>query len=157
MNDSSQPVLTHAMRLIFEYAGDQVRLVSQQPVEMVLSGFDPTQTGHPGYFVDARNARGRALARVPTSDAFSTSMEVFPETHDDPISRIDIARPHGAFTVVVPAPEKTDHFSVIHIGQGEPARLPSASRGMKSEEGDTQVTEIARFPLRSKAEERSLP
>ena len=74
-----------------------------------------------------------------------------------PISRIDITRPHGAFTVVVPAPEETDYFSVIHIGQGESARLPSASRGMGSEEGDTQVTEIARFSLRSNVEERSQP
>ena len=67
MSDANQPAPTQAMRLIFEYEGDQVRLISRQPVEMVLADFDPTQTGPPGYFVDARNARGRALARVPTS------------------------------------------------------------------------------------------
>lgn len=40
MNDTSQPKPTRAMRLIFEYEGDQVRLINQQPVEMGITGFD---------------------------------------------------------------------------------------------------------------------
>ena len=78
MNESSQPAPTRAMRLIFEYEGNQVRLVSQQPVEMAITGSDIAKVEHPGYYVDTRDARDRTLARVPARNAFSASVEVFP-------------------------------------------------------------------------------
>ena len=40
MDDTIQPTPTRAMRLIFEYEGDQVRLVSQMPVDLLITGFD---------------------------------------------------------------------------------------------------------------------
>ena len=43
-SDASQPMSTLAMRLIFEYEGDQVRLVSQQPVDVAITGFDIART-----------------------------------------------------------------------------------------------------------------
>ncbi len=79
-SDASQPMSTLAMRLIFEYEGDQVRLVSQQPVDVAITGFDIARTQRPGWHVDTRDAAGRTLARVPARDAFSASAEVFPET-----------------------------------------------------------------------------
>ena len=67
-NNSSEPQPTRAVRLIFEYEGDRVRLVSEQPVEMAVTGFDLPQGLDPGYYVDARDgenlyARSRAGAR----------------------------------------------------------------------------------------------
>jgi hypothetical protein len=59
MNEGSQPAPTRAMRLIFEYEGNQVRLVSQQPVEMAITGSDLARVEHPGYYVDTRDGGGR--------------------------------------------------------------------------------------------------
>ena len=47
-SDASQPMSTLAMRLIFEYEGDQVRLVSQQPVDVAITGFDIARTQRAG-------------------------------------------------------------------------------------------------------------
>ena len=75
-DSQSQPAKT--VRLIFEYEGDQVRLVSQQPVDMAITGFDIAQTEHPGFYVDSRDAGGATLARVAAHAAFAGSAEVFP-------------------------------------------------------------------------------
>src|SRR4029077_16389075 len=77
-NPDPEPVPTNAVRLIFEYEGDQVRLVSQHPVNIAISGFDIAQEEQPGYFVDTRDAAGQTLARVRIREAFATSVEVFP-------------------------------------------------------------------------------
>ncbi len=152
MNDSSQPAPTRAMRLIFEYEGNQVRLVSQQPVEMAITGSDIAQVEQPGYYVDTRDARDRTLARVPARNAFSASVEVFPEKPGEPISRVDVAQPRGAFTVVVPVPEDADYFSIVQITPGRPDTQAPASRATSPVEGGTQITELARFPLTANAQ-----
>src|SRR5262245_2333620 len=84
MNESSQPAPTRAMRLIFEYEGNQVRLVSQQPVEMAITGSDLARVEHPGYYVDTRDASDRTLARVPARNAFSAASRFSPR---NPASR----------------------------------------------------------------------
>ena len=147
MNDTSQPMPTLAMRLIFEYEGDQVRLVSQQPVDVAITGFDIARTQHPGYYVDTRDAAGRTLARVPARDAFSASAEVFPEQPGEPITRVDVANPTGAFTVVVPAPEGADHVTVVRVAPATPEAVLPASRATSAVPGGPEVTELARFPL----------
>jgi hypothetical protein len=138
---------TLAMRLIFEYEGDQVRLVSQQPVDVAITGFDIARAQHPGWYVDTRDATGRALARVPARNAFSGSAEVFPEQHGEPITRVDIAKPRGAFTVVVPVPEGADHVAVVHVAPAQPDALLPSSRATSDVPGSSEVKEIARFPL----------
>src|SRR5215467_8377058 len=82
-NDGNQPATTRAVRLIFEYDGDQVRLISQHAVDMVMTGFDSAQAAqHAGVYVDSRDKEGMTLARVPARNAFATSEEVFPERMD---------------------------------------------------------------------------
>src|SRR5262245_28170780 len=113
-NDGTQPATTHAVRLIFEYDGDQVRLISQHAVDIVMTGFDSAQAAqHAGVYVDSRDKEGMTLARVPARNAFATSEEVFPERMDEPIVRRDLAKPKGAFTVIVPAPPATDKITVV--------------------------------------------
>jgi hypothetical protein len=147
MNESSQSAPTRAMRLIFEYEGNQVRLVSQQPVEMAITGFDLSRVEHPGYYVDTRDASDRTLARVPARNAFTASVEVFPEKPGEPISRVDVAQQRGAFTVVVPVPENANYFSVVQISPGRPDTQAPASRTTSPVEGAAQITELGRFPL----------
>lgn len=147
-DDDSQPAPTLAMRLIFEYEGDQVRLVSQQPVDVAITGFDLARAQHPGYYVDTRDANGRTLARVPVRGAFSGSVEVFPEQPGEPISRIDVGTPRGAFTVVVPVPAGADHVSVLHLAPARPEAPQPAGPATSALPGGPEVTEIAKFPLR---------
>ena len=40
MDEAGPATSTLAIRLIFEYEGDQVRLISQQPVDVAITGFD---------------------------------------------------------------------------------------------------------------------
>jgi len=131
-----------SVRLIFEYEGDRVRLVSQQPVDVAITGFDLPNVDHPGYYVESRDKDGQSLARVPARNAFLGSMEVFPERHDQPITRIDVPQPKGAFTVVVPAPDTTDHVTVTRIAPGKPVEGVAAGVAPAPE-----VTDLVSFPL----------
>lgn len=77
-----------AIRFIFEYEGDDLRLVTQQPVEMVVAEPSPVSADAPGYYFDARDSGERTLARIAARGAFSQSTEVFPERHEEPIARV---------------------------------------------------------------------
>jgi hypothetical protein len=139
----SEPV--GSVRLIFEYEGNNVRLVSQQPVDVAVTGFDLSQTSHPGYYIEARDAGNITLARVPARDAFSNSMEVFPENHKDPITRHDVAQPKGAFTVIVPAPAATHHVTVMQIVPGKPAA--ALQPGIAAVPPRPEAIDLVSFPL----------
>jgi hypothetical protein len=102
-----------ATRLIFEYDGERVRLVQQMPVDISADTLSTAEKDSIGVFVEVRDAANRTLARVPAPEAMSTSIEAFPERHDQPITRSDVARPTGAFTVVVPMMAATDHITIV--------------------------------------------
>ena len=137
----SRPV--RASRLIFEYDGDQVRLVQQMPVEVAAATLHMATGEQGGTFVDVRDATNRTLARVPAQHAFSTSLEVFPERHDEPITRTDVARTKGAFTVLVPTPDETDHATIVNVA----APGPPAAAGARAAAPD--VVDLVSFPLRA--------
>src|SRR5262245_6675307 len=148
MTDVGQSPPSPSMRLIFEYDGDDVRLVLQQPVDVAVTGFDIARTQRPGYYVDTRDAGGRTLARVPARGAFHQGVEVFPEQHGEPITRIDVERQRGAFTVIVPVPQDADHVSVVQVTPPAPeATAPSAAVTSRLE-GGAQERELAKFQLR---------
>lgn len=147
VNDATQQTPAPAVRLIFEYEGDQVRLVSQQPVEMAITGFDIAQVEHPAYYVDTRDASDRTLARVMARGAFATSAEVFPERFDEPIVRVDVPEPRGAFTVVVPLPDKADHVTIVRVAPGLPGEPTPGSRATSLAPGEPEITDLASFPL----------
>src|SRR5262245_41273856 len=147
MNEASQPTPTLAMRLIFEYEGDQVRLVSQQPVDLAITGFDIARAQHPGYYVDTRDAAGRTLARLPARAAFTGSAEVFPEQPGEPITRVDVPKPRGAFTVVVPVPEGADHVTIVQLVPPKPEAVLPTSRATSPVSGGPEVIPLASFPL----------
>lgn len=146
-----------AMRLVFEYDGEGVRLVSQTPVTMVLTDTDPRQNT-PGIYVDSRNAENAPLARVRAPGALLESAEVFPQPgrSDERIHRIDQPAA-GAFSVVVPAPDAARNVAVVHIahdvvrdfGVPAPAPVGIASRAITANDGaQATETDIAAFPLR---------
>lgn len=147
MTDTNQSAPTRAVRLIFEYEGDQVRLVAQQRVDMAITGFDLSQTMPPGYYVEARGMADETLSRVPVRGAFGTSAEVFPERPGEPITRVEVAEPRGAFTVVVPAPETADHVAVVRVTTRQPEAtvIPAGATSPVPEE--PKRIEIASFRL----------
>ena len=142
-NPQGDPV--RSVRLIFEYEGDRVRLVTQQPVEMAVTGFDLPQVDHPGYYVESRDVSNRTLARVPARNAFIGSAEVFPENHAEPITRLDVPQPKGAFTVVVPVPDTADHVTVMHLVPGKLAA--PADRAMGAAPAKHEGIDLVSFPL----------
>jgi|tagenome__1003787_1003787.scaffolds.fasta_scaffold20265558_2 hypothetical protein len=136
-----------AMRLVFEYDGDQVRLVHQSPVTMVVPDSHPEQNA-PGVYVDSRDATNASLARVRAPEALSQSVEVFPSQPGEAIHRVDQPR-SGAFTVVVPAPQEADHVTVVQVAHGtEPPTAGLASLAIAGHDGaPATATDLAHFPL----------
>jgi hypothetical protein len=131
---------TRAIRFIFEYEGEQLRLVAQQAVEMVLPETAQGGVDAPGYYLDARDSEERTLARAAAHGAFGRSTEVFPERHDEPIARIDVPRQQGAFTVTLPAVEQADHVTVVRV-------VEEAERGPGLERVQPRAVDLASFPL----------
>jgi hypothetical protein len=132
-----------AVRLIFEYEGDTVRLVSQEPVDVDIPRFTPSEQPA-DHFVETRNDEGSSLARVPVRDAFMQSTEVFPEDHNEEITRADIDV-RGAFTVVVPAQDEAVRVAVMRAGRH---RIDvSRDRGLSPTPGESEDLELGDFPL----------
>jgi hypothetical protein len=151
MTSPAQQPGPRAIRLIFEYEGDQVRLVSQQPVDVAVTGFDLSPERRPGHFVEVRGSADETLSRVRVPTELTASAEVFPERPGEPIVRVDLPEARGAFTVVVPAPEAASHVSLVRIPPATTEHPDLAHRVTNlSRELAAQPTavEIARFPLR---------
>jgi hypothetical protein len=147
-NDKSGPAPVPSVRLIFEYEGDKVRLVSQTPVDMVVTGFDLPQTNqaHAAFHVEARDVNEKTLARVPARSALERSAEVFPEHPGEPIIRHDVKVPKGAFTVVIPAPAGAHHVTLVEVKPGKPAEGVAAGAAPPQPE----VIDLVSFPLNAK-------
>ena len=90
---------------------------------------------------------GEALARVPVREAFTGSAEVFPEQPGEPITRVDVERPQGAFTVVLPAPRGSEAYCGGE-GSTDPPSVPRVDAGATSPlPASPEVRELASFPL----------
>jgi hypothetical protein len=133
---------TKATRFVFEYEGDELRLVAQQDVEMVIPASTATATDAPGYYLDARDTGGRTLARVAAQGAFARSAEVFPENHKEPITRVDVPRQRGAFTVTVPALDDADHVTLVRVAP------PREAAGARADLQTARAVDLATFPVK---------
>jgi hypothetical protein len=121
-----------AVRLVFEYRGREVRLLSSEPSDALapptdqLDGYDD----HLGVWFEVRTADGRALHRRVLVGDIEDTVEVF---EPGPSLRREPARGRGSFAVLVPDLADADHLSFLS-GAGSAARVEGA-------------TELARFPL----------
>jgi hypothetical protein len=139
MSVDSAAAPSGAIRLIFEYDGDRVRVVQQTPVDIAPSSLPLARSEDGGVFVEVRDAGDRTLARVPVPHALSSSLEIFPERHDQPITRADAPRATGAFTVVVPVTPAADHVTIVRV-----AADTSDARGR-----ELRATDLVSFPLKT--------
>lgn len=149
-NDPPSRAPQPAIRLIFEYEGDQLNLVGQYPVTKVVHQSDPEQNS-PGVYIDARSrSRGNvALARVRAPDEMATtSAEIFPVGPGERLYRVDVPA-RGAFSVVVPAPAEADHVAVVQVDtSGRTRRSRLRTRAVTTPDGaQATSTDIAEFPL----------
>jgi hypothetical protein len=96
-------IRTHrgALRLTFRYEGDSLELVSNQPVDVTVVGWDPigeALEGH-GFWAELQDASGQVLYRKVAQDP-THGWEAFSPEGD--ISRVSGISLQGTFTILVP-------------------------------------------------------
>lgn len=133
-----------AVRLIFSYRGEDVRLVHQQPVDVVVPGMDLTREERPGRFVEVRSADDARLSQVPVRVSMTNRVEVFPEDHRDPITTVELPEAMGAFTVVVPVSPRAHHVALVD--RAAPEGTDDGTRSARSATPGA-VVELAAFAL----------
>jgi hypothetical protein len=135
----STPEPRGAVRLIFQYEGDEVRLVSSRRIDKLVPPDDEADADpeRQGFFAEVRGADDRVLRRrrvYAPRDA-----EVFSDEPDRGLSRVPVERPSGVFSLVVPDLEEASYVALVERReQDRPgfAALPS---------------ELIRVPLRGTA------
>ncbi|MGW1786107.1 hypothetical protein ACWCQQ_44595 [Streptomyces sp. NPDC002143] len=128
---------THAVRLIFEYEGTDIRLVSRQQVEMTPPPSDrlADRQSAQGIWVEVRDADLNALYRRVLHDPVRYDTEVFSEDPGRSIARVPVETPRGTFAVLVPDIEAADHVALVGSPLGRTPRPAPAA-------------EVARFAFR---------
>ncbi|HVQ38794.1 MAG TPA: hypothetical protein VMS31_14750 [Pyrinomonadaceae bacterium] len=141
----------NAMRLTFSYSGDQVKLVSQRPVEMSVPPSDPVKGygRQKGFWAELKNEDNRTLYRRIMHNPTRNDAEVFSDDPEEGISRAPAPKRKGVFVVVVP-----------NTAQGQEVTLcrssgpPAGGRALTGPESTVRslaagpAQEIARFKLK---------
>jgi hypothetical protein len=135
-----------AIRLMFEYEGDQVRLVERWSMEKVIPPSDPTDArakrNQSGFWVEVQGARNRTLYRLVRANPIETSVEVRTGDPDQPLARETVDQPRGTFFVLVP-----------DLPGAEDVVLYSSPVDSRDARAATQpARELARFDLRQPIE-----
>jgi hypothetical protein len=112
---------TGAFRLVFEYEGEDVRLISQSRIEKALPPGDPSagRSGFQGTWSELRDSSGATLDRRVLVNALPPDMEVFPEQLGEEIRREPLERRAGVFTLLVPELSGADHVAVLSNAPAE--------------------------------------
>ena len=141
---AAQPGPKAAVRLIFEYEGDAIRLVSTQQVEMTVPPSDPLEVAEntAGFWIEVRDANDQPLYRRVMHNPVRHDVEVFSDDPQQSITRVPAQDPRGSFAVLVPAVPGADHVAVVSSPLGSDAPPAPAS-------------EIARFAITLGTEEGS--
>jgi hypothetical protein len=119
-----------AVRLVFAYEGDEVRLLSRARIEKVLPQTDQSAdaVSFRGTWSEVRDADGATLDRRVLVDPMPRDAEVFPEQLGEEISREPVERPSGVFTLLVPDLDGADHLAVLSNSPGQ-AGVQAAESG----------------------------
>jgi hypothetical protein len=150
---AGRPAPPRAVRLRFTYEGDEVSLVSRQPVEMTapptdkLSGYEDEQ----GFWIEVRSGQDQTLHRWVMEDPLRRDVEVFSPDPEQSVSRAPVEKVSGSFSVVVPDLDEADYVALLSSG------APSATARDVSPEAAARApagpaTEFARFSLRPEHE-----
>lgn len=125
-----------SVRLVFEYQGEAITLVSQRKVAMVAPA-PQRLTSRPnerGFWVELKDAQDRSLYRHVQNDPIQRHLEV-PADDGQHLSRVPIDEPAGRFSIIVP-----------HLRDTRTVSLVEATERHQGERGSA-VAELARFDL----------
>lgn len=134
-----------AVRLTFSYDGDNVQLVSQQPVEMTVPPSDPVEgyEQHKGFWAELKDKKDTTLYRRVMHNPTRNDAEVFSDDPQQGVSRQPAPDRKGVFVVVVP---DTDEGHAVTLSSSlAPAR--GQAQGIRSL-AHQPASEIARFKLK---------
>lgn len=126
-----------AVRLIFSYDGNEIKLESRQRVDMVVPPGEPIEAAREaqsGFWVEVRDGADEPLRRQLLHDPIPSDTELFSDDPTQSVARIPVDRPSGVFSVLVPEIEEAEYLALI----GTP---PDQRAGLG------QAREIARFSL----------
>ncbi len=142
----AQSTASGAVRLIFEYEGDEIRLVSQQDVDVIPPQGHPTTPpeGQTGFWMEVRDPKLQVLHRQIMSDPVMTNPEVFSNEPGKTIARSETPIAKGAFTVLVPRMPDSDHLAFVRM---DPEVRAKAASRLRAPAG-----EIARFSLKPQSD-----
>ena len=92
-----------ALRFLFDYDGTQVRLISRQPLSMLLPPSDPLEglEGQAGFWYELRDMAGKPLYRRIVRNPIQVHIEVHEADSPSPTRRM-VDAPQGVFTALVP-------------------------------------------------------
>ena len=115
-----------AVRLIFEYRGTEVKIVSEQRVRMLPPPPHPLipRADERGVWLELRDDAGRPLYRRVIENPIRQDIEVVTDDDDRPLGRIPVKRPQGTFSVVVPFIQASRRIALV----GDIGRFESGGR-----------------------------
>ena len=147
MPESNQPPAKKpkkAVRLTFSYDGDNVELISQQPVEMTVPPSDPVEgyEEHKGFWAELKDKKDATLYRRVMHNPTRNDAEVFSDDPKQRISRQATPDRKGVFVVVVP---DTEEGHEVTLSSSAPPK--GQAKGIRSL-ADKPASEIARFTLK---------
>lgn len=138
-----------AVRFVFAYDADGVRLVSRQEVAALAPPTDPIEPERApaalGFFAELRDAGDAAVYRrvIPP---IPRDVEVFDETPDRTVSRVPVERPSGVFAVLVPDEPAAEHLALVDTSPPTAGLAAEGAEGAEAAEGVAR--ELIRVPLR---------
>ena len=134
-----------AMRLTFSYDGNNVKLLSQQSIEMIVPSSDVLKGyGQKGFWAQLKSEREQTLYITVMHNPTKNDDEVYQETPGGEISRQPAPKRKGVFVVVVPDTAKGEE--VILCRSAPETKGPMKGiRALASKPAE----EILRFKLRT--------
>jgi hypothetical protein len=122
-----------AIRLIFEYDGDEVRLISRQHVDMPVPPTDALERyeGQQGSWAEVRDADDTTLYRQILHDPIRRDAEVFSDGPEQSIARVPVERPTGVFFVLVPDFPEADHVALMNSPPARPGLRATANESLR--------------------------
>jgi hypothetical protein len=142
----AEPTAPQAVRFVFAYDGDDVRLLSRRRVGVLAPPSDAIEEpvgNRRGFWAEVRAVEGATLYRkaMPPVPPIRHDREVFSDEPGDSLSRIPVERPAGIFTVLVPDSPEADHLALV-------SGRPGGVRTLLATTGETAGGEILRVSMR---------
>lgn len=132
-----------ALRLIFSYSGQDVRLVGRQRVEMTVPPSDPPaagEQGQSGFWYELRDDARRTLYRRVVGNPIPTSTEVLTDDPQRPVAREEAAGGiQGVFVLLCPEIEAARTVALFSS--------PPDAPGLRVAGAEMRSQKIAEFDL----------